>query len=91
MKHTLQWTPPQVLTCAVGQAIGDVIAQAATSQGFAAVGFNLHRSVVLCSFAALVGGPTGHYWNRALESRVCRPQPTSNRAVFGKLALDQAS
>ena len=46
----------QALTCFGGQVLGDFIAQAATTGGFAAVGFDWHRSIVLSSFAALIGG-----------------------------------
>ena len=114
----------QTLTCFGGQILGDFIAQAATTGGFAAVGFDWHRSIALSSFAAIIGGvqsrrlwcsahhsdafcrlsrcqwqtragsvphagPTGHFWHRFLEKRVCKNSPKSNQAVFTKLALDQ--
>ena len=46
----------QALTCFGGQILGDFIAQAATTGGFAAVGFDWHRSIALSSFAAIIGG-----------------------------------
>lgn len=46
----------QALTCASGQVLGDFIAQAASTGGFATIGFDWHRSLVLSSFAALIGG-----------------------------------
>jgi hypothetical protein len=80
----------KALTCFGGQILGDFIAQAATTGGFAAVGFDWHRSIALSSFAAIIGGPTGHFWHRFLEKRIGHRNPKGNRAVFTKLALDQA-
>lgn len=82
------WT--KALTCASGQVLGDFIAQAGSTGGFATIGFDWHRSLVLSSFAAIIGGPTGHFWHRFLEKRVWKSSPKSNKAVFSKLALDQA-
>ncbi|KAI7842218.1 hypothetical protein COHA_004131 [Chlorella ohadii] len=74
----------KALTSFVGFALGDRIAQSVVAGPY-----DPFRCARLSLYGLLIDGPVGHAWYKMLDKHICPDEPTSNKAVLIKTALDQ--
>eukprot|EP00210_Caulerpa_lentillifera_P009496 g9056.t1 len=94
-RHALKRFPfsTKCLTCALGMALGDVIAQLLSSKRRVKkktwLRLDLARTARAAAFGGLVSGPLAHVWYNALDNSVLPSTPTHPVAVLSKCVLDQ--
>lgn len=82
----------KALTCMVGFALGDSLAQITTREGSLQtrlLGIDAGRTARMAGFGLLFSGPVGHYWYDWLERAIMPRSPMNPVTIAAKVAADQ--
>eukprot|EP00210_Caulerpa_lentillifera_P009142 g8716.t1 len=81
------------ITCAVGMAVGDILAQFISSKHptkmKAPFKLDVTRTARIALFGGVVNGPLGHVWYTVLDRFVLPSNPTHPISIVVKCVLDQ--